>query len=274
MSGQVGAVETLPLSRFAGQKVVRNDKGRVLFNIMVNSARDLPWLYGQMPPRDGEVLFVANAPSVKGSISTIRRKQKKGAKVWAVNGAHDYLISKGIIPDAAGFCDPADRMPTVVTKLNDRTVYLVASCCSPGFFDHLQGRQTILWHMNNEFGEEDLVRRLGLKYGKKGEVFSGGSTCMLRLPSLAYYRGYRKFHFYGVDSSFEGPSHINRDDTDLFGTIFHVECNGRTFRTNIPLARQVEEFALLTEILTRNGCSIQVHGSGLLPYRFRQARIR
>lgn len=272
--GQVGAGETLPLSRFARQKVVRNDKERVLFNIKVNSARNVPWMFGQMPPRDGEILFVANAPSVKGSIPQIRRKQKKGAKVWAINGAHDYLISKGITPDAAGFCDPADRMPDVVTKLNDDTAYLVASCCSPRFFDHLTGRKVILWHMNNEFGEEALVRSLGLKYDKKGEVFSGGSTCMLRLPSLAYYRGYRNFHFYGVDSSFEGPSHINRDDTELFGKIFHVECNGRVFRTNIPLARQVEEFALLTEILGRNGCTINVHGHGLLPYRFRQARIK
>lgn len=274
MTQQIGAGETLPLSRFANQKVVRGDVGRVTVNIKINSARNIPWINGQLPPHKTPIVFVGNAPSLKDDLKHIRRRQKQGAEIWAVNGAHDYLIENKITPDVAGFCDPADRMPSVVQHLNDKTVYLPASCCSPLLFDHLAGRKVMLWHMNNEFGEEVLVGKLGRKYGKQTEVFSGGSTCIMRLPSIAFYRGCRDMHFYGVDSSFEGESHVNRDDTELFGTIFNVECNGRIFRTNVPLARQVEEFAVLTEILEREGCRVTVHGKGLLPWRFRQARIR
>ena len=110
----MGAVETLPLSNFANQKVRRNDEARVKFNIAVNSARPLPWLHQQADPNNRTVVFVGNAPSVAKSLSHIRRRQKKGAEVWTVNGAHDYLIDNGITPDAALFCDPADRMPSVV----------------------------------------------------------------------------------------------------------------------------------------------------------------
>lgn len=274
MTERVGAVETLPLSTFANNKVKRNDEARVKFNIAVNSARNIPWIHEQADPNNRTTVFVGNAPSVADSLRHIRKRQRKGAEIWTVNGAHDYLIENGITPDAAVFCDPADRMPTVVQKLNDTTVYLVASCCSPGFFDHLAGRKVLLWHMNNEFGEEKYCGDLGRLHGKAGTVFSGGSTCILRAPSLAYFMGSRDFHFYGVDSSFEGVSHVNRDDTDLFGHIFQVECNGKLFRTNVPLARQSEEFAVLTDVLMQGGAKIQVHGQGLLPYRFRQARIK
>lgn len=273
MEEQIGAGETLPLSAFANQKVRRGDEARVKHNIAFNSARKIPWIGDQKLPHRRPVLFVGNAPSVKDSLRDIRRRQRKGAEVWTVNGAHDYMMDNGITPDAALFCDPADRMPTVVQRLNDETIYMVASCCSPGFFDHLIGRKVLLWHMNNEFGEEKFCGDLGIVHGKYGAVFSGGSTCILRAPSLAYFLGYRDFHFYGVDSSFEGESHVNRDDSDLFGVIFNVECNGRLFRTNVPLARQVEEFSLLHDIMVAHGCSFKVHGSGLLPFRFRQARI-
>jgi len=273
LTNQIGAGETLPLSDFANQKVRRDDEARVKFNIALNSARDIPWIGTQKVPHDRPIVFVGNAPSVANDLRHIRRRQRRGAEVWTVNGAHDYLIDNGITPDAALFCDPADRMPTVVQKLNDETIYMVASCCSPAFFDHLAGRKVLLWHMNNEFGEEKFCGDLGRVHGKFGAVFSGGSTCILRAPSVAYFLGYRDFHFYGVDSSFDGPSHVNRDDSDLFGVIFNVECNGRIFRTNVPLARQAEEFALLHQVMSRCGAKFHVHGSGLLPFRFRQARI-
>lgn len=53
----------------------------------------------------GTVVIVGGGPSLLNTLPRVREAQANGAKVFAVNASHDWLIAQGIVPDYATMGD-------------------------------------------------------------------------------------------------------------------------------------------------------------------------
>lgn len=238
---------------------------QLLANVRSSMARDLPW-FDTAPEHDGHVCIVGGGPSVVDKLEELGWRQSLGQKIWALNGAAHYLYTQGIIPDALVIADareenkaflPGAFLPDFTTRL-----YL-ASQCHPAVFDkaELLDLDVTLWHVNSE-GVADLLADV---HDKPVHLIGGGSTVGLNAIVLGFAEGYRKFHLYGFDSSFEENHHAYRQTANDGDVVIDALFEGRHFKTTAWMAQQVNEFQDLMPGLIADGCIVTVSGNGLLP---------
>ena len=188
--------------------------------------------------------------------------------LWCVNGAHDWLISKDIAPDACVLLDSTEALADVITPIAG-VRYYVASQCHPRLFDRLKGFDVVLWHAWVPKAQTiDDIRDLVTSNVPKGtecHFISGGGTAALRCFTLGKWVGYRKFIAWGLDSSFKDNRTHATPDYPCKGTWLDVEYAGRVFPTNGPLAAQADNFEGLM-MWQLNGCRVDVRGDGLIPH--------
>jgi uncharacterized Rossmann fold enzyme len=204
---------------------------------------------------DGTFVIVGSSPSVVDHLEMIRSDKAAGRSICAINGGHDFLMERGITPDLFLTTDPRP-MPQNFKHINDTTVYLMASRCSPESFETLKDKHVILWHAWAEGLENDEY---------KGRMaIGGGSTSGLRAINVGYILGYRKFHLYGMDSCLaenkakrwdSGPLHDETKTIDV-----HV--GGREFLCNMAMAQQAQEFQSVYDIM--GDIHIECFGDGLI----------
>jgi hypothetical protein len=195
------------------------------------------------------MVLVGSGPTVEGFADQIKEERRKLRPIFAIKGAHDWLIDHGITPDACVMLDPQEKIINCVTKKNDKTIYYISSQCSPKVFDFLEGKRVIMWHALNKIGEDKIV-------GNRVRV-GGGTTTGIRAIPLTYMMGFRKFHLYGYDSCIvDGIKRVNGDKAmkclDVFiphkdGTHEHEGPDGKVmakkFICNPAMAKQAAEFA-------------------------------
>jgi hypothetical protein len=238
---------------------------QLLANIRSSTARDLTW-FDTAPEHDGHVCIVGGGPSVADKLEELEWRQSLGQKIWALNGAAHYLYTQGIIPDALVIADareenkaflPGAFLPDFTTRL-----YL-ASQCHPALFDkaELLDLDVTLWHVNSE-GVAELLADVD---DKPVHLIGGGSTVGLNAIVLGFAEGYRKFHLYGFDSSFEENHHAYRQTGNDGDVVIDALFDGRVFKTTAWMAQQVNEFQDLIPGLIADGCVVTVSGNGLLP---------
>jgi hypothetical protein len=230
----------------------------ILENVQANKDRDLKCLLYLLPPNAERLNIVAGGPSLKKYVKKLKRRKDK---IITVNGAHDYLIKKGVIPWATAFLDPDPILTGMFTPHKD-VKYYVSSMCHPSVFEKLDGHDVVMWHAEQGVGEDKIL----------GDVLriSGGCTVSLRCINLGYTLGFRDFHIYGLDSSFSGAHHAYKQDERE--DILDVYCKGRKFTTTIALAAQAQDFQNLYK---RFGYlfKLSVHGDGLIPHMFKHMHI-
>lgn len=164
--------------------------------------------------------------------------------VMAINGAHDWLIEAGCVPDYHVMMDPQEIVAGFVQRPNALVRYLVASVVDPTVWRALEGCQVTMWHP-----DEDKV--------------PGGPSCMTRAPVIGAMLGYREFDLYGADCSYAGSSsHVYAQPFDCPVNAMTVVCGGREFMTEPHLIVQAE---YLAEMVERLPFRITVHGDGLTP---------
>lgn len=152
----------------------------------------------------GYLSIAAGGPSIADTYKEIK------GHVATMNGSHDWLLSKGVVPYACGLLDPHPDLFRMITPRDD-VVYFVASRCDPSLFDHLAGKHVFIWHASGQFdGEESLVKSVHRDWLMVG----GGSTMALRWIPLGYVLGFRKFGLHGFDSSTRGRLHHAYDQDD------------------------------------------------------------
>ena len=82
--------------------------------------------------------------------------------------------------------------------------------------------------------------------------------------------GYRMMHLYGYDSSDsdDGRRHAYQQSlTSAESKKLQVVCGGRSFSCGFAMLKQAESFPAFATMLTQEfGCTITVHGDGLLPH--------
>lgn len=118
----------------------------------------------------------------------------------STSGAHDFLISKGFIPDYHAQCDGRDHQVDFLRYPEEETTYLMASVCHPGVWERLKNHKVLLWH--NCHGEH-VIEWIG-KNDPGGLLVAGGSNIGLSSIHLGGILGYRKFKIFGFDGNYRG----------------------------------------------------------------------
>lgn len=157
--------------------------------------------------------------------------------IMAINGAQDWLISQGRVPDCVALLDPEPQLADLITP-HKGVDYYVATMCAPEVFDLLADSNVTTFYAPQG---EDNTPPLSVP---------GGPTMMTRAPMLAAILGYRDITLYGADSSYSGGithAYSNVRDYDEMGVI----CEGKGWDTCLGLVCQAE---YLAELIPAMGC--------------------
>ena len=227
--------------------------------IQANLDATLKMDYRPIEVRDvdlGPVSIVGAGPSLAWTY-----KQLVG-DVVACNSAHDYLISKGVIPKYALVWDAHPIMQGILTPHKDVT-YLLASRCHPSLFEKLKNYEVRVWHA---IGGDEIEKRL-ISSKRSEHLIPGGSASAMRAPYVAGAMGYQKeMHFFGIDSCYsdDEETHVNGSLTSQVRVRILV-C-GKWFTVAPWMAMQAQDAKFLFPRIQSMGVRIIVHGAGLIPY--------
>lgn len=236
--------------------VICNTPDEVLYeNIRTNSRRPGRWFF-QQAANDLDAIICGSGPSIADHIDEIKERVRAGGVLIALNGAARFLSSHSLMPD---FQVILDAQRDTADLIGPARIHLLASQCHPETFDRVGG--AILWHLQIE-GIDDLLPDYQGDYTLIGAASSVGVTA---LP-LVYAMGYRTLHCYGYDSSNKGEeSHALHQPMNDGEPMASVAFGGKDYRCSLTMKLQAERFPLTARLLEREGCSIHVHGYGLLP---------
>lgn len=226
---------------------------------------DLPWML-PVQEHGGTACVVGGGPSMLNTIGNLRKRQKGGARVIAMNGAHDYLIKHNIIPEIAVCMDVRDVNASFYQKPDDRVLYFIASSCHPDVFKALEGYKVIIWHPNQS---RDWQIGVMEEYAsnKPWSLIGGGGTIGTRALCLLRALGFLDFHLYGMDSCLKGEDHhIYSQPFNDGMQIMEIKTSvsDKVYHCHPWMARQADEFRQFYRILTDQGCRFTPHGKGLL----------
>jgi hypothetical protein len=231
-----------------------------------NAAKPVEEWFSPRPVHSGTMVIVGGAPSLNDNLIQIRERKKRGQIIAACNTAWRKLVWVKCMPHIVAVMDASPLNLDVVKDGPVGPEYWVASMCDPGVVDALEGRKVVLWHPDNNIPDTaDILHPY--RKTRPCVLVGGGCTVGLRMLYLGYLSGFRKFHIYGMDSSFEGDQHhaYPQPENDNDGRVT-IKFNGQEYQTMWWMARQADEFRnIYWPRLTADGCSIQAHGTGLLP---------
>lgn len=213
-------------------------------------------------PRSDPLYIACAGPSLRETAEETRGQKY----VWALNGAHDYLVSRGLVPSHGVAQAPEDGVLDYFRKGGAGVTYLFASCTNPQLVDRVirQGGRVVLWHCQ-------CPEEWGVDYGGRDCVFGGG-TVGLRALDLAWLVGFREVHVLGFDACLSDDDRIGPDlkiYEDRRADVRPFLLAGRVFRALPAHARQVEDYAVTVRPLT--GLHITHYGDGLMQWAARQS---
>ena len=184
--------------------------------------------------------------------------------ILACNSAIGYLLGKGIVPTFGMIWDASPLCEKFAVPHPDIT-YLLGARCHPDVFKRLHGCKVIAWHAGGDHNIFEFIQQNQIKE----PLVNGGSAAVTRGLYLGYALGFRNFHLFGADSSYqENETHVNGSLVPEKDITVHVgNHEGHpSFRTTPEMCAQVEEFKVIYPHFLALGCNITAHGSGMLPY--------
>lgn len=235
----------------------------ILSNMESCLQRGLPEWRGA-PVHSGKVALCGGAPSLSRYVDRLKSAQRKGVRVVAVNGAVAYLAKRGLMVDCGLLLDPQPIVAAIIAPVTP-VPWLVASCCDPSVFDLLKGQDVTVWHagmLTDDTPQKDLLKA----HRDAWCLVYGASSAVMRGLNLFSVAGYRRFDFYGVDSSFSGRQYAY-GPAGLPENSIRVQFRGRWYDTTPQMAGQFQDFKKLWAQFGDH--DIRVHGSGLLPDLYR-----
>ena len=236
--GELGGTH-IALERNVSLEVIRA-------NSRSSAERGLPPLTSK-EAHGATVCIVGGGPSLAESVDELRRRRKGGAKIWALNGTHDWLTKRGLAPDAHVVLDARPENERFVRNNLYGTTYYVASQCHPKVYNTLRGCNVIRFDLD--------------KLGDCGTTVGTHAIC------IAFVEGYRKIHLFGFDSSYRASEgHAYEQGMNSRERIVDVEVGGQQFKAAPWMAQQAKDFVSLARDLVPAGVEIIVHGDGLIPY--------
>ncbi len=236
---------------------------------LVNSTRyKIPHLE-VVEPHKGRCVIVGGGPSVNAEFDNLK-EIAEGSTVCSINGAHNWLVKRGIIPDIHVVYDfDIENIEDCLDgPIHQDTIYYIGSHCHENLYKQLEDYKVILYHAYAI--PEEYTNALNLLFPNEVKV-GGGFLTLFRTIAIAKILGYRNFNLFGVDSSFEGESsHVNgytcanKEKELQVWARNQVTGELRQFRTTAGLARQADCFPEFCRI--HNELDIKIYGDGLLSY--------
>jgi hypothetical protein len=242
---------------------VNTDLEQRIKNIQENCKRGLPEIVS-LPPNRKQMIVVGGGTSLKNQLPRIRHRAAKKSEIWATNGTHDYLISKGIIPHCMAMLDSRDESAQFVKNPHKGVSYFIASQCHPSVFDALEGHKVYIWHVHSPELQDTIMKASA---SIEPLMILGGSTVGLRSMCLGAALGYRSIHHYGMDSSYDDTAHHAYEQSLNDGEeIKVIECMGKKFICSAWMLDQAEDYENQLEALEKAGVRVFAHGTGLIPF--------
>lgn len=205
-------------------------------NLKSSLARGL----SRVTPLRDPLAIVGSGPSLSEHLDELRSWP---GTLWAVNGAYDYLLDQGIVPQGFVGVDPLPGLAEYVRKAHDHSTFYMSGLCDPAVFDALKTKNVVLW----------FPEQTGIKFPAGLWMTGGGTTALTRAPFLAHMLGFRDLTMFGADSSFKDDDrYCYKHGTygeDSKAPINKVMINGEgPFLTEIGLLKQVSQFGVLIQI--------------------------
>lgn len=235
---------------------------KIFSNVLKNSRKIKQWIK-QEEPNNHIAVLCGSGPSLADTVEDIRSWRMKGAHIFAMNGATRYLHEQGIIPD---YQIIMDAQPQSIELIGPAKQYLFASQVDPILFQKVP--DAILWQASH--GEIMPDEQKGFPEHPEGyTIIGGGASVGNTSLILLYAMGYRNMQIYGMDSSHrEGKGHVVHQAINDGDPCSYAEFNGKQYLCSLTMKLQAENFMPRARALKEGGCSIHVHGTGLLPDMF------
>ncbi len=222
-------------------------------------------------PHTGRMAIVGGGPSVTNYLENIKKyKNSDLDNIMSVNAAHNWLIARGVIPRIhviSEFDFDDIKYPLGGPPHKDVTYY-ISSSCHENISRQLAGYKRVLFHPFMPM--QGYQTAIGHYFKNEFMVASGYATFFKSL-AIATVLGFRQFELFGIDSSFEGSSHVgdyviaNREPAisvwagDPWGKKL------KRFTTQGGLVYQAKEFLEFCKY-NQSGIRLRVCGDGLLRY--------
>lgn len=233
-----------------------------------NMGRGLP-MFEEIPPHDIEALIVGGGPSLKDTLTNLRFRKARGGVIYALNGTHDWLIERGIIPDFHVLLDARPDNVCFVQKPHKKVVYLVAAQCHSSIYEALRGFEVVQWVACTDTPEND-AKMVG---NRPVMIVGGGATVALKTMNLAFLAGHRKMSIFGMDSSYrDEANHAYPQPLNDAESRMTIHAAGKDFICAPWMAKQAIEFQAQARQLMGEGVRLTVHGDGLIPHIANQWR--
>lgn len=225
----------------------------------------------QLLPHEGVCAIVGAAPSVQGYVDQIKSiAEGKFNRILSVNGAHAWLLKQQIPPHihVISEMDLDDIRVALGGDPHPEVTYYVASYCNPVLFEQLKEHRCVLWH--SYCWPQGYQQAIATHF--PGEFMVGGGFCtFFKSMIIPIVLGYRELELFGVDSSFEGSSHVggyvlaNKEPRVTVWGANPSHTKVKKFTTQGGLAFQASEFV---EFCKNNQANLRlrIHGDGLLRY--------
>jgi len=254
---KVGGGSTIEL-----EFVMNVDEDKLLDNIRHSTSQPHEFLSDQyMGELSGSVCICGGGPSLEDNLNELQLMQANGDIIWALNNTFNYLIDKGIYPDAQIILDGRIENADFIPKSTKATL-IIASQCHPETLKRAEdsGGRIIIWHRYID----GLIEILG---NRREAIVQTGTTVGINALGLAQLFSMKYVRLFGFDSSYRNEkNHAYEQPLNNTERVIDVIVNDRKFKCAPWMAAQVNEFRERINEFLDKGMEISVYGDGLLPY--------
>jgi hypothetical protein len=204
-----------------------------------------------LEPHKRKIAIVCSGPSVKEHLEDLRSFD---GEILAVSGAHEYLIKNEIPFQIFSNMDPKENIINYVATKQDDVTYYLASNCHPKLFEYLKDNKVVLFHIHTD----------GITYPEDEHKIIVGAGSVMGAIRVAKALGYRDLHLFGNDCSYVDKYYVMDEHKPKVAVsdAVVVQCDDKSYETNLQLLGIVNDFVLLYETLTNNA-TIKIYGDGL-----------
>ena len=221
-----------------------------------------------VPAHERHVVIVGGGPSIKGYVNELKTRAEHGQHIVAINNSWRWCEENGIHVGSQVMVDARDGNIDFVPSSESSIKRLYATQCSPAVLQAAGTEHLTLW--------DNLILDLVPDFDNTNSMFwiGAGTTAGVRSIYLMYVLGYRNFHIYGFDSSYEdGQGHAYEQKLNVGERVIDISLGDRKFRAAPWMVAQVHDFletmdCLLggVEYVTNKDCIFTIHWDGLLQY--------
>ncbi len=242
---------------------VKNIYDQMKSNIAFSLLQDKKKLELEKTPRKKPIAIVGLGPS----LAHTWHKLSDYEYIMTTSGAHQYLLSRSILPTWHAEVDYQAHKIELMGKPDNRIQYLIASTCHPTIFEHLKQQDITVWHPLLNPIDELKDYDFGIPDGEY--LINGGANVVLRAMFLSNFLGFNSIELFGFDLSYP-PDHPNEyvidhpSSRDKIKRIKLSAPDGTIYHTTEHMHDYAQQFFFLKKVLEWHGMNIICHGDGMI----------